>query len=160
MICPVCQANNCKDPNLERCVQCGVDLEVHKLLAKIKEGVQMKPENLLNQEHQGKLSKILFITQVIPSILLLICSLFGIFVGFKFIGWLEQKDLNYKFNLIHSEMNGMELQQVISIIEKELNLIIEQKKENQDLRLKVNELTIKVDSLTRSKEEANELPKN
>ena len=78
MICPVCKTNNTKDQEAEGRVQCGSDLKVHRLLLAVREEIQMNNEEpSLEQAAQKKLSSILIIVQIIPSILFLICTVFG-----------------------------------------------------------------------------------
>ena len=134
MICSVCKTNNTKHQEAEACVQCGSDLKVHRLLVAMREGIQMKNEELiLEQETPKKLSSIFIIFQIIPSILFLICTVFGIFVGMQFLTSLERAEFRQISRSAKFEMGFEQLQQMSSIIKQELNLIIEQRQENRKL---------------------------
>lgn len=161
MICPVCNTNNIKQPDVESCSQCGADLKVYDLLYAVHNGVQMKIEQVnLSQEIQKKLSKIFIVFHVIAAILLLSCALFGIVVGMKLLSLLDQT--RQVANIAKSEIGLKEWQQLSNIIEQELNLIIEQRKENQYLQTKVQELTTEILKTAKNnvKEEVNEFPKD
>ena len=141
MICPVCKTNNTKDQEAEGRVQCGSDLKVHRLLLAVREEIQMNNEEpSLEQAAQKKLSSILIIVQIIPSILFLICTVFGIFVGMQFLIFLKHTEFRDISRSAKSEMGIEQLQQMSSIIKQELNLIIDQRQENQVLQAKVQEL--------------------
>ena len=141
MICPVCKTNNTKDQEDEGCVQCGSDLKVHRLLLAVREEIQMNNEEpSLEQAAPKKLSSILIIVQIIPSILFLICTVFGIFVGMQFLTFLKHAEFRDISRSAKSEIGIEQLQQMSSIIKQELNLIIDQRQENQVLQAKVQEL--------------------
>ena len=94
----------------------------------------MKNEELiLEQETPKKLSSIFIIFQIIPSILFLICTVFGIFVGMQFLTSLERAEFRQISRSAKFEMGFEQLQQMSSIIKQELNLIIEQRQENRKL---------------------------
>ncbi len=142
MICPACSTNNTKYQDAEFCIQCGSDLKVHRLLLEVSEEIQMKNEELRSEEvAPKKLSSIFIILQIIPSFFFLICMVFGIFVGMKFLTFLEHAGSRDNYRSAKSEIGVAELQQMSSIIKQELDLIIEQRQENQALQAKIQELT-------------------
>ena len=140
MICPICGTNNSKTQgDIESCVQCGSDLNVHKLLAIIATEIKMKNAASKQQLAIDRANKSVILMQTIPTVLLLIGTLFGIFVGFKFLNFLDDKlnQPNLKSSGCMIEID--QLQQMSSIVAKQLDLIVEQRKENQGLQAKVQE---------------------
>lgn len=163
MICPVCKTNNAKQTDCNFCAQCGSDLVIYNLLHKITNGVEVQNEAInLKQTMEKKLSNIFIIFQIISAILLLSYALFGILVGMKFWCFLTTVETKYVTNLAKVEIGFGQLQQMISILEQELKLIINQQQENQQLQAKLAELSKEVAKATNCnvKEEINELSKN
>ena len=139
MICPACQTSTLQNQNLEQCVQCGTDIHLHRLLYAVKEKINMKDEIIAQHQYAPqKISKLLLISQVMPSILLLICALFGIFIGFHFLSWLNQAESHKASVATQWSETGLEqLQQMTSTIKQELELIIDQRQENLALQKKL-----------------------
>ena len=90
-----------------------------------------------------KKTSILFIAfQVIPATLLLVCVVFGIFFGMRFLTFLdlaESRRVTVSNNW--SEIGFEQLQQMNAIIKGELDLILDQRLENKALQEKIKELT-------------------
>jgi hypothetical protein len=143
LICPVCKTNNTKAQNTEFCVQCSSDLKVHRLLYGVREEMQMKNEiTKLEQELPKKTSRLFIIFQTVPSIILLVCAVFGIFVGVRFLTFLDRVE-SHRSSISNkwSETGFEQLQQMNLTIKQELDLIMDQRRESQDLQAKIQELT-------------------
>lgn len=82
-----------------------------------------------------------FVFQMIPSILLLMCTLFGIFIGMRFLTFLEQEE-THRISISNkwTETGFEQLQQMNATIKQELDLITEQRHENQVLQYQIQEL--------------------
>ena len=107
MICPACKTINPKNESTESCIQCGSDLLVHHLLSEVREEMLAKNEVVKlseqSQRNQGnqddlvrgqspqKSSRFLTLLQILPPTLLLICTLFGLFIGVRLLTFLEHK---------------------------------------------------------------------
>ncbi len=139
MICPACNTQNTHQ-GADRCVQCGSDLNVHRKLSELRTGMQMQNEDL-KEAKATKSFNILMIMQIILSSLFLVCTVFSMFVGMQFLAFLKRAELQNNFRSTHFEIGYEQLQQMNSIIQKELDLIIDQRRENQALQAKVAELT-------------------
>ena len=143
MICPVCSTNNTNNQSAESCVQCGSDFRIHQLLCKVREEIQVSNEStkveLLSEK---KTSKFSVFFQTMPSILLLLCSVFIIFVGMRFLSFLEHTETQ-RSSIANkwSETGFEQLQQMNSVIKQELDLIIEQRRDNQVLQSKIQDLS-------------------
>ena len=144
MICPVCKTNNTIQ-DTECCVQCGSDLKVHRLLGEVREGIHMKNE--ITKPEQGlqtKTSRLFIIFQTVPSIILLICAVFGIFVGMRFLTFLDRVESHHTISSKWSEVALEQLQQMNLVIKQELGLILDQRRENQVLQAKIQELVAQI----------------
>jgi hypothetical protein len=145
LICPVCKTKNTKnqDTEVDYCVQCGSDLYVHCLLQGVREKMKMQ-NGITNMEQQlpSKTSGFLIVFQVLPSILILLCAVFAIFVGLRFLTFLDRAE-SHRNTLSNkwSETGFEQLQQMNSTIKQELELILDQRRENQALQARVQELT-------------------
>lgn len=153
MICPVCKTKHPTEPNTKVCVQCGSDLYVHSLLQELRQEMQMKNENKIentettntaasDKAHPQKRSDYRIILHTIPSILLLICTLFGFFIGFRFLTFLDR--LESHRNVVSEKWleTGLEqVKQLNTIVQQTLDLVLEQRKENQGLRTQIQELS-------------------
>jgi hypothetical protein len=143
LICPVCKTNNTRVQNTEFCVQCGSDLKVHRLLYGVYEEMQMKNEITKQmQELPKKTSRLFIIFQTMPSIILLVCAVFGIFVGMRFLTFIDREE-SHRSSLSNkwSETGFEQLQQMNLTIKQELDLIMDQRRESQYLQGKIQELT-------------------
>ena len=100
-----------------------------------------KPE----QELQKKTSRLFIIFQIVFSILLLVCAVFGIFVGMRFLTFLDRAE-SHRSSISNkwSETGFEQLQQMNSTIKQELDLILDQRRENQALQAKIEELIAKI----------------
>ena len=95
-------------------------------------------------EHEStrKASSLIIASQIIPSTLLLVCAVFGIFVGMRFLTYIEQLDSHrVSLSTKWSETGFEQLQQMNSTIKQELDLILDQRRENQALQAKIQQLT-------------------
>jgi hypothetical protein len=130
LICPVCSTNNQAN---EFCAQCGADLQVHHLLSEISEARPM--ERKLGESKQ-KTSACLNFLQIVPAVLMLVCALFGIYVGMHFLMFLERAESQRStVGMQLAQTSFAQVQQLNSIIKQELDLILEQHHENQSLQL-------------------------
>lgn len=154
MICPACKTNNIKNQNTEHCVQCGADIHMHRLLQKVQEKIQMnndfiKAEPIVPQ----KTSSLFVLSQIIPSVLLLICALFGIFVGLRFLSFIDRSESQRSsISTKWSETGFEQLQQMNASIKQELDLILDQRRENLALQEKIQELTKSISVAQNTKE--------
>jgi hypothetical protein len=145
LICPVCKTKNTKQDS-EVCVQCGSDLHVHRLLYGVSEEIQVKDEKI-DAEKIGRKKLCNFFTafQMVPAFLLLIAVIFGICVGMRFLQFLERAELQRTSQANKWSETGYEqLQQMHSIINKELDVILDQRRENQALQVKIEELSAQI----------------
>jgi len=140
LICPACHTKN---TSAEFCVQCGSDLEVHRLLCKVKE------DSLMNKEVEQSPSPspaspfdLSLFFQVIPSLVLLFCTVYGIFVGMRFLNFIDRTESQrVAFTSKFSETGLEQLKNMNNIMKQEFDLILDQRKENQILQAKIQELT-------------------
>jgi len=135
-----------KNQSIEFCVQCGSDLHIHRLLGGIREEILMKNELSKSEQTLPRQPSGLFIIfQIMPSILLLVCALLGIFVGMRFWTFLDHAE-SQRSSLSNkwSETGFEQLQQMNVTIKQELDLILDQRRENQALQAKVQELTAQI----------------
>lgn len=135
MICPVCKTNN-KHQDLEFCVQCGSDLNIHRLLSSVTQGLDLQNEELKLAKDTKKLSRVFIVLQIIRSIALLICMVFGVFFGIQFLTFLGHSS-DYVYVSDRFEKRFEQLQQMNSIIKQQIELIIDQRQENQALQAKL-----------------------
>jgi hypothetical protein len=135
VICPVCKTNN-KNQDLECCVQCGADLNVHRLLFSVTEGLHMQNEELQLYKDAKKLSRVFIVLQIIRLIALVICTVFGIFFGMQFLTFLGRSP-DYTYVSESFDKKFEQLQQMNSIIKQQIELIIDQRHENQALQAKL-----------------------
>lgn len=149
MICPVCKTNNTKS-DMQYCIQCGSDLYVHNLLNELGETIQMKNEII--ETASKKLNWLLIIGQIGSIVFLLGCAVFGIFVGIRFLTFIEHEEA-YRISQANkrAEINYEQLQQMSYTIKQEFDLILEQRRENQILQTKIQELTAIVSKNTEEK---------
>ena len=126
-------------------MQCGSDIQVHRLLQDVHEEleeVKMKNEIAATEEKSVKTSSRPFMVfQIIPSILLLICTVFGIFIGIRFLLFLEHAESRrVSISDKWSETGFEQLQQMNATIKQELDLILDQRREIQTLRSQLEEV--------------------
>lgn len=143
MICPVCKTNNINHPDAQHCIQCGSDLHVHRLLHEIREEIQMKSEiTKTEQELPIRLTWVFVVWQIAPAILLVVCAMFAIFVGMHFLSFIDREE-SYRIYVTEKrlEIGFDQLQQMSSTIKQELDLILDQRLENQGLQTRIQELT-------------------
>ena len=89
-----------------------------------------------------KTSNLVIVSQITPPILLLLCALFGIFVGLRFLSFIDRTESHRtSISAKWSETGFEQLQQMNTTIKQELDLIIEQRRENLALQEKIQELT-------------------
>lgn len=152
MICPACKTNNTHNQHTEHCVQCGADIHVHRLLQIVQEKIQMNNDVILpEQALPQRTSNLLLLSQIIPSTLLLICAVFGIFVGVRFLSVIDRSESHRtSISAKWSETGFEQLQQMNTTIQRELDLILEQRRENLALQAEVQTLT-KTISLSKHK---------
>lgn len=142
MICPACKTNNASNQAAQYCIQCGSDLHVHRLLQGLREKIQMKseitePNKAITQSPKG----FLWVWKTVPIILLLILTVWSIFVGMRLLAFLDHEDANRAAVYSKWTETGLEqLQQMSTIIHKELDLILDQRRENQALQEKFKKL--------------------
>ena len=142
MICPACKTNN-SNPNTEHCVQCGADLHVHQLLQDVRKTLHVS-NNMTNREPilPQKTSTLVVVSQVVPSLLLLACALFGMFIGMRFLAFIDRADTHRSSIATKwSETGFDQLQQMNMTIKQELDLILDQRRENLSLQATVHALT-------------------
>ena len=100
-------------------------------------------ESVLPKQPSRTQTTLTFI-QIMPPILLLICTLFGIYVGICFLQFLNHEQSNRSSITNKWSETGLEqLQQMNTIIKQELDLIIDQRQENKALQAKIDALTTK-----------------
>lgn len=123
-------------------MQCGADLGVYRLLDNIREEIVVKDEiKPAETKSSQKGSGFLLTLQAIPAIILLICAVFGIFVGLRFLSFLDRAATQQSNISVKWANTGFEqLQQMNSTIKEELDLIIEQRNEIQSLQAKIQQL--------------------
>lgn len=144
MICPVCHTKNIRDAHAECCIQCGSDLDVHRLLNIVGEDIQMNHKTTEHDSAPSKQnSKLFLFSQIIPSILLLILALFGLFIGMRFLDFLDKAE-RHKVSTSDkwSETGFQQLQLMNTIIKQELDLIIKQNNDNHALRTQMDALIL------------------
>ena len=101
-------------------------------------------DNVTKLEHAipQKTSNLFILSQIIPSMLLLVCALFGIFVGLRFLSFIDRAQSHHtSISSKWSEIGFEQLQQMNTTIKQELDLILDQRQENQALQAKVHDLT-------------------
>jgi hypothetical protein len=102
-------------------------------------------DNVAQLDHAAvpkKSSNLLILSQIMPSMLLLACALFGIFVGFRFLSFIDRSQSHHtSITSKWSEIGFEQLQQMNTTIKQELDLILDQRRENQELQAKVHDLT-------------------
>lgn len=136
MICPACKTNNAENQQVEFCVQCGSDMQVHRLLQTVHKELEMQSSSTT------KASTLLAILHTTPAVMLIICATFGIFVGLQFLTFLERTESRYLVKTAKfPDRELAQLQQMNTIIKQELDLIMEQNKDNKMLQAKIAELT-------------------
>lgn len=152
MICPVCKTNNANFSDVQHCIQCGSDLYVHHLLHEVGEAIQMENEIVkTKQESPEKLAWLLIIGQIGPAILLVMCAVFGIFVGMRFLAFIDYEEYSRLSTAKkQSEVVFEQLQQMNATIKQEFDLILDQRRENQALQTKIQELTVTISKNTES----------
>jgi acetolactate synthase regulatory subunit len=115
-------------------VQCGADLDVHRLLQGVRKEMQMKNEvHHSAQSLPKKIPSVGIYFQIIPGILLLICAVWGIFVGLRILTVIDR--------IVSKPSDVQSLSSINPILEKELDLIVDQHRENQLLQEKLQKLT-------------------
>ena len=142
MKCPVCHTQNL-DNEKEHCTQCNSDLHVHRLLQQLQEKLisptlpPVVPQYVLQKSSPWQL-----FFQIVPSILLLACALLGIFAGLRFLSTMDRME-SHRTSLSNrwSETGFEQLEKMNTIIQQELNLILEQRQENVKLQEKIQTLT-------------------
>jgi hypothetical protein len=140
LICPACKTNNTKE-GARSCVQCGSDLHVHRLLQRINKDIEMNDETI-NPVPKEKTSTFSIVSKTAPSIILLLCAVFVIFVGMRFLTFLESETSRRVFVADKWSQAGFEqLQQMNLTVKQQLDLILEQHRENGVMQTKVLELT-------------------
>ncbi|HBI21982.1 MAG TPA: hypothetical protein DDY37_05285 [Legionella sp.] len=142
MICPACKTNN-TNHHAECCVQCGADIQVHRLIQMVREEIHMKNDPVKpTQEAPKKASSLFIAAHIIPSVLLLVCAVFGIFVGMRFLAYIDRLD-SHRVSISDkwSETGFEQLQQMNTTIKQALDLILDQRRENQVLQAKIEQLT-------------------
>ena len=137
MICPACKTNNINHQDTQNCVQCGSDLYVHRLLHKISEAQVI---NEIEKGSQKKSNWLFIVWQVIvPIVFLMVFTTFSIFVGMRVLAFIESSRIAVADK--HSEIGVEQLQQMSITIKQELDLILDQRRENQALQTRIQELT-------------------
>ena len=92
-----------------------------------------------------KTSNLFILSQIIPSTLLLVCALFGIFVGVRFLSFIDRTESQRtSISAKWSETGFEQLQQMNTTIKQELDLILDQRRENMALQAKIQKLTKRV----------------
>ena len=144
MICPVCQTNNdkaAKAADTEPCMQCGSDLAVHRLLLGLREVLQRDIKKSASFQKTAFLGLKLLLP--IFVFFLLLCGILGVFAGLRFVTFLDHEASR---QMIISDqwakLNDKQLQQMNILIKEELDLILEQRQENQALREKIQALSM------------------
>ena len=142
MICPICKTNNTKNQDAEFCAQCGSDTYVHRLLQGVRAEMDINEEIKKVEQTVKKTSNLFMVFQAIPSILIFVCMVFGIFIGIRFLTFLDRvESLHASMSTKWSETSFEQLQQMNIIIKQELDLILDQRRENQALQAKIQTLT-------------------
>jgi hypothetical protein len=150
VICPACKTNNTNPLDAQYCIQCGSDLYVHRLLREISEAIQMKSEiTKTEQESPKKLTWLFVVWQIVSVILLMTCAMFGIFVGMRFLAFIDHEE-SYRISVAdkYSEIVFEQLQQMSTTIKQEFDLILDQRQENQALQARIQELTAAISNNT------------
>lgn len=97
-----------------------------------------------------KTAGVLAFFQIIPGITIFICAVFGIFVGLRFLTFIDHEESRRIASTEDSIpgkwfLTGFEqLQQMNATIKEELDLILDQRRENQSLQEKVRHLTAEI----------------
>ena len=103
----------------------------------------MKNDPVKSEQEAPQKASFLFVTaHILPAVLLLACALFGIFVGMRFLAYIDRLDssrvsISDKWSAIGFE----QLLQMNTTIKQELDLILDQRQENQVLQAKIEQLT-------------------
>ena len=161
MICPACKTNNTTHQDTEHCAQCGADIYVHRLLQGVREKIQMNDQSIKQEPLLPKKTSTLFIlSQIIPSTLLMTLGLFGIYVGVHFLSFIDRSESQRaSISSKWSETGFEQLQQMNATIKQELDLILDQRRENLALQAKVQALTLtQTISVPNSMNETSALP--
>ncbi len=139
MKCPVCDTYN-PDTEKEHCTQCHCDLQVHRLLQQLQEKL-ISPTPVAPPYIPQKTSPWQPFFQTALSILLLVCALLGIFVGLRFLSTIDRLE-SQRTSLSNrwSDAGFEQLEKMNTIIQEELNLILEQRQENLKLQEKIQTL--------------------
>lgn len=96
----------------------------------------------LQQGAEKKSSRFFMLLQIMTSTLLLICALFGIFVGVRLLNFIEHKaEQQLSISEKWSEVAFDQLLQMNTTVKQGLDLILEQRKENQALQAEIRQLT-------------------
>jgi hypothetical protein len=107
---------------------------MHRLLQGVREEMQMNNEVHHSEQPLPKKTPSLWIYfQIIPGILLLICAIGGIFVGMRILTVMDRT--------ASRPSDVQSLPSINPILEKELDLIVDQHRENQLLQEKLQKLT-------------------
>jgi hypothetical protein len=121
-------------------MQCGSDIQLHRLIHEMREPQQMNNEAmLLEQSKSKKTIGILMILKATSSSAILIFAIVGIFIGVRFLLYLNHLE-SYRVTTSTQwvEIGFEQLQRMNQMMEKELNLIIELREENLNLRKQVS----------------------
>ena len=139
MICPACHTNHAYEESTGSCVQCGSDLDVHKLLHAVVEEINMNKEvSTAERDRPSKTNNIAVISQFLPSTIMLLCALFAIYVGMQFLKIIDRVESHRtSLSAKWSETGFEQLQQMNATIKQELDLILDQRRENIALQAQV-----------------------
>lgn len=143
MICPACKTNNINHQDTQNCSQCGSDLYVHRLLRKISEAAVINEIANSKQESPKKSNWLFIVWQVIiPTVFLVVFATFGIFVEMRILAFIDYREAHRIAAADkRSEITIEQLQQMSTTIKQELDLILDQRRENQTLQTRIQELT-------------------
>lgn len=90
----------------------------------------------------SKASPVFVFSQLFPSLLLLIFTVFGLFVGLRFLSFIDKAESHRTtLSAQWSETGFEQLKQMNATIKLELDLILDQRRENSLLQAKIQEIT-------------------
>lgn len=102
------------------------------------------------QSHPKKSTSFLSILKICSSIALLLFAILGMVAGMRFLMYLDRLE-TYHVSAANkwSDTGFQQLQQMNGMLEKELNLILEQRQENLGLQKQIQELKASLLSLNK-----------
>lgn len=122
-----------------------------------------KKEQMPHLQDKRSTATFYIASQIIPSMLLIICTVFGIYIGIRFLNFIELSELHRASQSEKWSETGLDqLQQMNAVIKQTLELVKEQRQINQALQATILELAKSKTNLseTSSKQEPTALSPN